>query len=71
MRSVCKYFLFTGELEKGAELIRHSIECLLIPDFRTQPFRVLLWKYSEASTFFAFYSISLRVVIWDLTEVSV
>ena len=26
-----------------------------------QPFRVLLWKYSEATTFFAFYSISLLI----------
>lgn len=61
MRSVCKYFLFTGEIEKGMELVRHSIDCLLIPDYRTQPFRVLLWKYSEATTFFAFYSISLLI----------
>ena len=59
---MCKYFLFTGEIEKGMELVRHSIDCLLIPDYRTQPFRVLLWKYSEATTFFAFYSISLSLI---------
>ena len=61
VRSVCKYFLFTGEIEKGMELVKHSIDCLLIPNYRTQPFRVLLWKYSEATTFFAFYSISLSL----------
>ena len=40
------------------QLIKDSIDCTLLPNYKTQPFRLLLWKYSEGTTFFAIYSIS-------------
>lgn len=58
VREVCRYFVFTEQFEKGMQLLKHSIDCTLLPNYKTQPFRMLLWKYSEAVTFFAIYSIS-------------
>ena len=58
VREVCRYFVFTEQFEKGMQLLKHSIDCTLLPNYKTQPFRLLLWKYSEAATFFAIYSIS-------------
>ena len=60
VREVCRYFVFTEQFEKGMQLLKHSIDCTLLPNYKTQPFRLLLWKYSEAATFFAIYSISSK-----------
>ena len=58
IREVCRYFLFTEQFEKGMQLIKDSIDCTLLPNYKTQPFRLLLWDCSEGSAFFAIYSIS-------------